>query len=59
MMTEEIYETGEVVVIAQTPIVQKDVASSGVNLNSEEIQNLPVVNISSVVGLQAGVKVRK
>ena len=54
-LREEIYETGEVIVVAQTPIVQRDVASSGVNLNSEEIQNLPVVNIASVVGLQAGV----
>ncbi|PID59440.1 MAG: hypothetical protein CR986_06095 [Ignavibacteriae bacterium] len=54
-LSEEIYETGEVVVVAKTPIVQKDVASSGVNLNAEEIQNLPVVNVTSVVGLQAGV----
>ncbi|MCB9219847.1 MAG: carboxypeptidase-like regulatory domain-containing protein [Ignavibacteriales bacterium] len=54
-LSEEVYETGEVVVVAKTPIVQKDVASSGVNLNSEEIQNLPVVSITSVVGLQAGV----
>jgi len=54
-LKEEIYETGEIVVVAQTPIVQRDVASSGVNLNSEEIQNLPVVNVASVVGLQAGV----
>jgi len=54
-LKEEIYETGEVVVVATTPIVQKDVASSGVNLNSEEIQNLPVVSIASAVGLQAGV----
>jgi outer membrane receptor protein involved in Fe transport len=55
-LTEEIYETGEIVVVAQTPIVQKDVASSGVNLNAEEIATLPVTTISSVVGLQAGVE---
>jgi len=54
-LKEEIYETGEIVVVAKTPIVQKDVASSGVNLNSEELQNLPVVSIASAVGLQAGV----
>lgn len=47
--------TQEVVVVAVTPVVQKDVASSGANLNTEEIQNLPVVNVGSVVGLQAGV----
>ena len=55
-LTEEIYETGEVVVVAQTPIVKKDVASSGVNLNSDEIQALPVTSVSSVVDLQAGVE---
>lgn len=54
-LKEEIYETGEVIVVAKTPVVQRGVASSGVNLNSEEIQNLPVVSISSAVGLQAGV----
>jgi outer membrane receptor protein involved in Fe transport len=55
-LTEEIYETGEVVVVAQTPIVKKDVASSGVNLNSDEIQALPVTSVSSVIALQAGVE---
>ncbi len=49
-------KTEEVVVIAKTPVVQRDVASSGANLNAEEIKNLPVVNIASVVGLQAGVE---
>lgn len=55
-LNEEIYETGEIVVVAQTPIVQKDVAASGVNLNSQEIQNLPVASIASVVSLQAGIE---
>jgi outer membrane receptor protein involved in Fe transport len=54
-LTEEVYETGEIVVVAQTPIVQRDVSSSGVNLNSDEIQSLPVTSVASVVGLQAGV----
>ncbi len=49
-------ETEEVVVVAQTPIVQKDVSSSVVNLNFEEIQSLPVTSVSEVIGLQAGVR---
>ncbi len=49
-------QTEEVVVIATTPIVQRDVSSSRVNLNVEEIQNLPVSSISGVIGLQAGVR---
>ena len=55
-LSEETIQTSEVVVVAVTPIVQKDVAASGVNLNAEEIQNLPVVNVQSVIGLQAGVQ---
>ncbi|MCW8849314.1 MAG: TonB-dependent receptor, partial [Melioribacteraceae bacterium] len=54
-LKEEIYETGEIVIVAQTPVVQRDVSSSGVNLNADEIQNLPVASIASAVGLQAGV----
>ncbi|MEO8398930.1 MAG: carboxypeptidase-like regulatory domain-containing protein, partial [Ignavibacteriaceae bacterium] len=49
-------ETEEVVVVASTPIVQKDVSSSRVNLNVAEIENLPVTSVSDVIGLQAGVR---
>ena len=55
-LSDKSIKTDVVVVVAKTPIVQRDVASSGANLNAEEIQNLPVVNIASVVGLQAGVE---
>ena len=55
-LTSNTFQTEEVVVIATTPIVQKDVSSSRVNLNVEEIENLPVSSISGVIGLQAGVR---
>lgn len=55
-LSDASFKTDEVVVIATTPIVQRDVASSGANLNAEEIKNLPVINIAGVVGLQAGVE---
>lgn len=55
-LTSSTFQTEEVVVIATTPIVQKDVSSSRVNLNVEEIQNLPVSSLSGVIGLQAGVR---
>ena len=55
-LTSNTFQTEEVVVIATTPIVQKDVSSSRINLNVEEIQNLPVSSISGVIGLQAGVR---
>jgi hypothetical protein len=49
-------QTEEVIVVATTPIVQKDVSSSRVNLNVKEIENLPVSNLNGVIGLQAGVR---
>ncbi|HMN48929.1 MAG TPA: TonB-dependent receptor [Ignavibacteriaceae bacterium] len=50
------FETEEVVVVATQPIVKQDVSASVVNLNIKEIENLPVANVSSVIGLQAGVQ---
>ncbi len=54
-LSEEAILGSEIVVIAQQPIVQRDVASSRVNLNVEEIKNLPVVSVQGILGLQAGV----
>jgi hypothetical protein len=50
------FQTEEVVVIATTPIVQKDVSSSRINLNVAEIENLPTTSLTGVIGLQAGVR---
>ncbi len=47
--------TEEVVVIAQRPVIQKDIAASQKNITSEEIQALPVTSLGQAVGLQAGV----
>jgi hypothetical protein len=55
-LTSNAFQTEEVVVIASTPIVQRDVSSSRVNLNVAEIENLPVSSITGVIGLQAGVR---
>ena len=55
-LTSNAFQTEEVVVVATAPIVQRDVSSSSANLNAEEISNLPVISIASVVGLQAGVE---
>jgi hypothetical protein len=55
-LTSNTFQTDEVVVIATTPIVQKDVSSSRVNLNVEEIENLPVSSIQGVISLQAGIR---
>ena len=54
-LTEQAILAGEVVVVAQQPVVQRDVAASRVNLSMEEIENLPVASVQSVIGLQAGI----
>jgi outer membrane receptor protein involved in Fe transport len=46
----------EVTVVAERPIVQKDISGSMANIQAEQIDALPVQSISSVVGLQAGVE---
>ncbi len=56
LLSSNAIQTEEVVVIATTPIVQRDVSSSRVNLNVAEIANLPVSSLMDVIGLQAGVR---
>lgn len=49
-------ELGEpIVVIAEKPLIQKDVTSSSVSVSSEEIKALPVETFNEVINLQAGV----
>lgn len=55
-LREEVFQGEEVTVIAERPVVQRDVSSSQVNLSAEEIRNLPVTTVTGVVGLQAGVQ---
>ncbi len=55
-MKTEVLAGEEVVVVAQRPVVVKDISSSQANLSASDIQALPVVNVASVVGLEAGVR---
>ncbi len=45
-----------VVVTAEDQVVQPDLAASRVDISAEDIENLPVTDLESVVGLQAGVQ---
>lgn len=54
-LNEAVIGTEEVVIVAARPIVQKDVSSSRANLSAREMENLPTVAVSTVVGLQAGI----
>ena len=46
----------ELVVVAERPVVQRDISASQANLSSKDIQSLPVVSVASVVGLEAGIQ---
>ena len=46
---------GEVIVIAQTTMIHKDLTSSISVISRDEIESLPVANFTDLLGLQAGV----
>ncbi len=45
----------EIVIVAEEPVVQQDVASSRANISSEEIEALPTTDANRVIALQAGI----
>lgn len=55
-IAEESVQGEEVVVVAERPVVQRDVSASVANISAREIQSLPTASIAGVVGLQAGVQ---
>lgn len=55
-LTEEALQGEEVVVVAQRPVIQKDVAASRANIEIEDVLKLPVATVTGAVGLQAGVE---
>ncbi len=54
-MQPEAVEASEVVIVAQRPLVQKDLTSSSVTVSSDELKRIPTENVFQVVNLQAGV----
>ncbi|HQU73334.1 MAG TPA: TonB-dependent receptor, partial [Calditrichia bacterium] len=54
-MHVETIEGETVTVVADRPIVQKDLTASSTQISSQEIQALPVDNFNEVIELQAGV----
>ena len=53
-LSRTVIEGQEVVVVAETPIVQKDLTSTEYNISSDVIETLPVSDIQDVLNLQAG-----
>jgi len=55
-LLSEVIGMEEITVVAKRPAIVRDISASQVNIESETIQALPVNDINSVIGLQAGIK---
>jgi outer membrane receptor protein involved in Fe transport len=55
LVTESI-NLDELVIVAERKVIKKDVATSRVEVSSDEIKELSVTNVTDIVGLQAGIR---
>ncbi len=55
-LKEEAVKGEEVVVVAERPIVVKDISNSQMNIEAKTIETLPVNHVNDVLSLQAGVE---
>ena len=56
-LSEEVIQGSEVVIVAERPVINKDVTSTQAHVDAEQIQKLPVQEVSQILSLQAGVSV--
>jgi len=49
-------DMGEIIVVAERPIVAKDISASELNIEGKTIESMPVTDVTQVIGFQAGVK---
>ncbi|MFZ1729461.1 MAG: TonB-dependent receptor [Bacteroidota bacterium] len=54
-LPSESFKVGEVEIIAEKPMVDKNVTNSKSTVTQEEIENLPVRGVDGIVALQAGI----
>ncbi len=55
-MASQTLEGESVVVIAQRPVVTKDISNSQMNIESRTIESMPVQSVKEVLSLQAGIR---
>ncbi len=55
-MMEQTFEGEEVTVVAEQPVVKKDVSSSQASISRENLESLPITSVTSAIGLQAGME---
>ena len=56
-LREEVYEGEEIVVQAERPVIIRDLTASESRVSAEEIESLPVQEVTDIIKLQAGVNV--
>lgn len=54
-MKSEVLLGEEVTIVAERPVVERDVAASKKNISNDQISALPVTSVTEVMGLQAGI----
>ena len=54
-LKEEAFELGDVIVIADKPLIRKDITATTSTIGEDMISSLPVTELSDVLQLQAGV----
>jgi len=54
-LQEATIQAQEVVVTAERPLIQRDLTSTAAKIGSDQIQQLPVEDVQSLINLQAGV----
>ncbi|MBE0644293.1 MAG: TonB-dependent receptor [Bacteroidetes bacterium] len=54
-LPSDAYKVDEVVIVAQKPLVDKNVTNSKTTVTQEDIENLPVRGVEGITALQAGV----
>lgn len=54
-MQQETLQGAEVVIIAERPLVRKDLTSSEARIQSDKIDKMPVQNVDDILDLQAGI----
>ena len=55
-LVPETIEGKEIIVVAERPVIRRDVATSVAAVSGTEIQQLPVTSVVSAIGLQAGIR---
>ena len=55
-MGSEILGLSEVTVVAKRPLINRDVSNSQMNMSAKTIETIPVMDVTEIIGLQAGVR---